>query len=36
MALQEYLKIREMDRENFGMSEKVLELDEKLKMIRKG
>ena len=36
MALQEYLKIREMDRENYGMSEKVLELDEKLKMIRKG
>ena len=36
MALQEYLKIREMDRENCEMSEKVLELDEKLKMIRKG
>ena len=33
MALQEYLKIREMDRENHEMAEKILELDEKLKMI---
>ena len=36
MALQEYLKIREIDRENYGVLEKVLELDEKLKMSRKG
>lgn len=36
MALQEYLKIREVDWKNCRIAEKVLELNEKLGMIRKG
>ena len=30
MALQEYLKIHEMDRENYGISERILRIQNKI------